>query len=116
MKKKPVVLMILDGWGIAPASPTNAVTRARTPHLDYYFKRYPHAQLKCSGEAVGLPEGQMGNSEVGHLSIGSGRIIYQSLTRISRAVKDGSLETNPVLVKAMERPGTGAKSSICWDF
>lgn len=109
MKKKPVVLMILDGWGIAPASSTNAVTRARTPHLDYYFNRYPHAQLKCSGEAVGLPEGQMGNSEVGHLSIGSGRIIYQSLTRISRAVKDGSLETNPVLVKAMEQARDGGK-------
>ena len=116
MKKKPVVLMILDGWGIAPPSPTNAVTRARTPHLDYYFNRYPHAQLKCSGEAVGLPEGQMGNSEVGHLSIGSGRIIYQSLTRISRAVKDGSLETNPVLVKAMEQARDGGESSICWGF
>lgn len=102
MRKKPVMLMILDGWGIAPPSSTNAVTRARTPHLDYYFNRYPHSQLRCSGGAVGLPEGQMGNSEVGHLSIGSGRIIYQSLTRISRAVKDGSLEKNPVLVKAME--------------
>ena len=110
MKKKPVMLMILDGWGIAPPSSTNAVTRARTPHLDFYFSRYPHSQLRCSGEAVGLPEGQMGNSEVGHLSIGSGRIIYQSLTRISRAVKDGSLETNPVLVKAMEEArDTGKK-------
>lgn len=109
MRKKPVMLMILDGWGIAPPSSTNAVTRARTPHLDYYFNRYPHSQLRCSGEAVGLPEGQMGNSEVGHLSIGSGRIIYQSLTRISRAVKDGSLEKNPVLVKAMEEARNGGK-------
>ena len=109
MRKKPVMLMILDGWGIAPPSSTNAVTRARTPHLDYYFNRYPHSQLRCSGEAVGLPEGQMGNSEVGHLSIGSGRIIYQSLTRISRAVKDGSLEKNPVLVKAMEEARDGGK-------
>ena len=109
MRKKPVMLMILDGWGIAPPSSTNAVTRARTPHLDYYFNRYPHSQLRCSGEAVGLPEGQMGNSEVGHLSIGSGRIIYQSLTRISRAVKDGSLEKNPVLVKAMEEARDGEK-------
>lgn len=109
MRKKPVMLMILDGWGIAPPSSTNAVTRARTPHLDYYFNRYPHSQLQCSGEAVGLPEGQMGNSEVGHLSIGSGRIIYQSLTRISRAVKDGSLEKNPVLVKAMEEARDGGK-------
>ena len=109
MRKKPVMLMILDGWGIAPPSSTNAVTRARTPHLDYYFNRYPHSRLRCSGEAVGLPEGQMGNSEVGHLSIGSGRIIYQSLTRISRAVKDGSLEKNPVLVKAMEEARDGGK-------
>lgn len=109
MRKKPVMLMILDGWGIAPPSSTNAVTRARTPHLDYYFNRYPHSQLRCSGEAVGLPEGQMGNSEVGHLSIGSGRIIYQSLTRISRAVKDGSLEKNPVLVKAMEEARDGGE-------
>lgn len=109
MRKKPVMLMILDGWGIAPPSSTNAVTRARTPHLDYYFNRYTHSQLRCSGEAVGLPEGQMGNSEVGHLSIGSGRIIYQSLTRISRAVKDGSLEKNPVLVKAMEEARDGGK-------
>lgn len=109
MRKKPVMLMILDGWGIAPPSSTNAVTRARTPHLDYYFNRYPHSQLRCSGEAVGLPEGQMGNSEVGHLSIGSGRIIYQSLTRISRAVEDGSLEKNPVLVKAMEEARDGGK-------
>ncbi len=109
MKKKPVMLMILDGWGIAPSSPTNAVTRARTPHLDFYFNRYPHSQLQCSGEAVGLPDGQMGNSEVGHLSIGSGRIIYQSLTRITRAVKDGSLETNPVLVKAMEEARDNGK-------
>ena len=109
MRKTPVMLMILDGWGIAPPSSTNAVTRARTPHLDYYFNRYPHSQLRCSGEAVGLPEGQMGNSEVGHLSIGSGRIIYQSLTRISRAVKDGSLEKNPVLVKAMEEARDGGK-------
>lgn len=102
MRKKPVVLMILDGWGIAPPSPTNAAYCAKTPHLDFYFNRCPHAQLLASGEAVGLPDGQMGNSEVGHMTIGSGRIIYQSLTRITRAVKDGSLETNPVLVKAME--------------
>lgn len=102
MKKRPVVLMILDGWGIAPPSPSNAAYCARTPHLDYYFNRCPHGQLNASGEAVGLPDGQMGNSEVGHMTIGSGRIIYQSLTRITRAVKSGELERNPVLVQAME--------------
>jgi 2,3-bisphosphoglycerate-independent phosphoglycerate mutase len=102
MKKKPVVLMILDGWGIAPPGPSNAATCAHTPHLDAYFKRYPHSQLMPSGEAVGLPAGQMGNSEVGHLTIGSGRIIYQSLTRITRAIKDGSFFQNPALLKVME--------------
>jgi 2,3-bisphosphoglycerate-independent phosphoglycerate mutase len=103
MKKKPVMLMILDGWGIAPPGPGNAADLARTPHLDSYFARFPHNRLQASGEAVGLPEGQMGNSEVGHMTIGSGRIIYQSLTRITRAIKDGSFFANPVLREAMDR-------------
>ena len=77
MAKKPVMLMILDGWGIAPAGPYNAATTARTPHLDSYFANYPNTRLEASGEDVGLPAGQIGNSEVGHLNIGSGRIIYQ---------------------------------------
>lgn len=101
--KKPVVLMILDGWGIAPPSSTNAATKAQTPHLDFYFHRYPHGKLQPSGEAVGLPTGQMGNSEVGHLTIGSGRVIYQNLTRITRAIKDGSFEQNAVLLEAMNK-------------
>lgn len=84
------MLMILDGWGIAPDSPANAATRARTPNLTKLFATCPHTELVCSGEAVGLPEGQMGNSEVGHLNIGSGRIVYQELTRISKAIKDES--------------------------
>ena len=103
MKKKPVMLMILDGWGIAPPGPGNAADLARTPHLDSYFARFPHNRLQASGEAVGLPEGQMGNSEVGHMTIGSGRIIYQSLTRITRAIKDGSFFANPVFREAMDR-------------
>ena len=103
MKKKPVMLMILDGWGIAPPGPGNAADLARTPHLDSYFARFPHNRLQASGEAVGLPAGQMGNSEVGHMTIGSGRIIYQSLTRITRAIKDGSFFANPVLREAMDR-------------
>jgi 2,3-bisphosphoglycerate-independent phosphoglycerate mutase len=102
MHKKPVMLMILDGWGIAPPGPGNAAVLAKTPHLDSYFAKFPHNQLQASGEAVGLPDGQMGNSEVGHMTIGSGRIIYQSLTRISRAIKDGSLFENPVLKEAMQ--------------
>ena len=102
MTKKPVMLMILDGWGIAPDSPTNAATRARTPNLTKLFATCPHTELVCSGEAVGLPEGQMGNSEVGHLNIGSGRIVYQELTRISKAIKDGDFFKNPVLTDAMK--------------
>ena len=89
MSKKPVMLMILDGWGVAPASDVNAATLAQTPNLDRYFANFPHTTLDASGLEVGLPEGQIGNSEVGHLNIGAGRIIYQSLTRITKAIKDG---------------------------
>lgn len=103
MEKKPVMLMILDGWGIAPASSTNAVTCARTPHLDYLFNRYPHGRLNASGEAVGLPKGQMGNSEVGHMNIGAGRVIYQELSKITRAIEDGSFFANPALNKVMDQ-------------
>ena len=101
MSKKPVLLMILDGWGIAPASSTNAAYAASTPNLDSYFAGYPHTTVQASGLAVGLPEGQIGNSEVGHLNIGAGRIIYQSLTRITKAIEDGDFFENPVLCKVM---------------
>ena len=84
---KPVMLMILDGWGIAPAGPYNAAKTAKTPELSRLFETYPHTRLLASGNAVGLPEGQMGNSEVGHLNIGAGRIVYQELTRITKAAK-----------------------------
>jgi len=109
MRKKPVMLMILDGWGIGKPGPTNAVTCASTPHLDFLFNRYPHTELATSGEDVGLPAGQMGNSEVGHMNIGSGRIAYQSLSLISRAIKNGDLFTNPVLVQAMETAKASGK-------
>lgn len=102
MSKKPVMLMILDGWGIAPDSAANAATRAKTPNLTKILKEYPHTTLSCSGEEVGLPEGQMGNSEVGHLNIGSGRIVYQELTRITKAVKDGTFYKNKELNKIMD--------------
>lgn len=95
--KKPLLLMILDGWGIAPAGGSNAATLARTPNLDKYFAAYPHTRLAASGLEVGLPAGQIGNSEVGHLNIGSGRIVYQSLTRISKSIADGDFFTNSVL-------------------
>jgi 2,3-bisphosphoglycerate-independent phosphoglycerate mutase len=98
-----VTLVILDGWGCAPAGPGNAVELAATPVFDRLWREYPHATLKASGEAVGLPPGQMGNSEVGHLTIGSGRILFQDLMRVNQAVRDGSLYENPALVSAFER-------------
>ena len=98
-----VTLVILDGWGIAPPGPGNAVELARTPVFDDLVARYPTTQLVASGAAVGLPDGQMGNSEVGHLTIGSGRILYQDLVRVTRAVEDGSLMTNDALVGAFRR-------------
>ena len=98
-----VTLVILDGWGIAPPGRGNAVERARTPVFDDLVARCPTTQLAASGGAVGLPDGQMGNSEVGHLTIGSGRILYQDLVRVTRAVEDGSLLTNDALVGAFRR-------------
>ncbi|WP_026886183.1 2,3-bisphosphoglycerate-independent phosphoglycerate mutase [Clostridium beijerinckii] len=101
MSKKPVMLMILDGFGIAPKSEGNAVTLAKKPNLDKLFGKYPTSQLQASGLAVGLPEGQMGNSEVGHLNIGSGRIVYQELTRITKAIADRDFFENESLRLAM---------------
>ena len=98
-----VALVILDGWGIAPSGPGNAIELARTPVFDRLWRDYPHAQLAASGEAVGLPDGQMGNSEVGHLTIGSGRVLDQDLQRVNRAIRDGSLFENDALLGAFER-------------
>jgi 2,3-bisphosphoglycerate-independent phosphoglycerate mutase len=100
---KLVVLVILDGWGIAPAGPGNAVELANTPVFDELWARYPHGTLAASGEAVGLPAGQMGNSEVGHLTIGSGRILLQDFARVNRAIGDGSFAHNEALVGAFRR-------------
>src|SRR6267378_3028133 len=92
-----VALIILDGWGIAPPGPSNAVELADTPVFDRLWAEYPHSTLRASGEAVGLPEGQMGNSEVGHLTIGSGRILFQDLVRVNRAIETGELFENEAL-------------------
>ena len=101
-RPKPIALVILDGWGIGdPDDPSNAIARAATPNMDALAAAYPTARIGTSGEAVGLPEGQMGNSEVGHLNIGAGRIVYQEFTRITKAIRDGSLFTNPVLAAAI---------------
>jgi 2,3-bisphosphoglycerate-independent phosphoglycerate mutase len=98
-----VALVILDGWGIAPPGPGNAIELADTPVFDRLWREYPHAQLAASAEAVGLPEGQMGNSEVGHLTIGSGRVLDQHLQQINRAIHDGTFFENEALRSAFER-------------
>lgn len=100
--KKPVVLTIMDGFGINPNHKNNAIYSANTPNLDKFVEMYPHTQIGASGMDVGLPDGQMGNSEVGHTNIGAGRVVYQELTRITKTISDGDFFENPVLVGAMD--------------
>lgn len=100
---KKVLLMILDGWGIATNPAVSAIDKAKTPFIDSLFGKYPHSKLEASGLAVGLPEGQMGNSEVGHMNIGAGRVVYQDLVKINLAVKNGELNEHPVLKEAFEK-------------
>ena len=95
-------LIILDGWGIGDKSASDAISAANTPFMDSLLHTYPHATLTTFGEDVGLPEGQMGNSEVGHLNIGAGRIVYQELTRINKSIRDGEFQKNPVLLTAFD--------------
>lgn len=95
-------LIILDGWGIGDRSPSDAIYSANTPFMDELMEKYPHATLRTSGEDVGLPDGQMGNSEVGHLNIGAGRIVYQELTRINKAIRDGDFQKNQEILQAFE--------------
>ena len=114
MGRKPVVLMILDGYGLSEEKRGNAVGKANTPVMDDLMANYPFVHGHASGEAVGLPEGQMGNSEVGHLNIGAGRVVYQDLTRISKAIEDGSFFKNEALLKAMENcKKNGSTLHIC---
>jgi len=98
-----VALIILDGWGLAPEGEGNAVRRARTPNMDRWTAVYPHTELFCSGESVGLVRGLMGNSNVGHLNLGAGRIVYQDLARINKALEDGSFGRNPVLLETVRK-------------
>ncbi|MBQ1484595.1 MAG: 2,3-bisphosphoglycerate-independent phosphoglycerate mutase [Eubacterium sp.] len=109
MSKKTTMLMILDGFGVNPETYGNAIAQAKKPHLDELFAKYPGTTLKACGLAVGLPEGQMGNSEVGHLNIGAGRVIYQELTRITKAIEDGDFFDNPALISVMD--GVKARGS-----
>ncbi len=98
-----LALVILDGWGLAPDGPGNAISLADTPVFDRLWRTYPHTTLDASGEAVGLPPGQMGNSEVGHLTIGAGRRLYQDFMRVNKAIEDGSFFRNPALLAAFAR-------------
>ena len=97
----PTLLLILDGWGQGESTAGNAIHAAHTPHMDQILDAAFRSTLVCTGEAVGLPQGQMGNSEVGHLNIGAGRIVYQDIVRIDAAISDGSFFTNPALLDLM---------------
>src|SRR5580693_2167817 len=100
---KRILLCILDGWGARREREGNAIALAGTPTVDLFEREFPSTQLETSGLAVGLPEGQMGNSEVGHTNLGAGRVVYQDLVRINRAIEDRSLFANEALCRAMDR-------------
>ena len=108
--EKKALLMILDGWGIGNHGKGDVIFNTPTPYMDYLNENYPHSQLLACGENVGLPDGQMGNSEVGHLNIGAGRIVYQDLVKINRACKDGSILKNPEIISAYEYAKLNGKS------
>ncbi len=99
---KPMVLIVLDGWGHREATESNAILAAKTPHWDALWAKYPHSLISGSGEDVGLPDGQFGNSEVGHINLGAGRVVYQELTRITKAIRDGDFFDNAVLCAAVD--------------
>jgi 2,3-bisphosphoglycerate-independent phosphoglycerate mutase len=109
---RSLALIVLDGWGLAPAGPGNAIGLAETPVFDELWARYPHATLSASGRDVGLPDGQMGNSEVGHLNLGAGAIVEQDLTRIDDAIADGSFFENPVLKAACDAARSGPRGCL----
>ena len=100
MAKKKALLVILDGWGFGDHTKRDVISSTATPYWDYLQKTYPYSQLQASGENVGLPDGQMGNSEVGHLNIGAGRVVYQDLVKINIAARDNSILDNPAIKQA----------------
>jgi 2,3-bisphosphoglycerate-independent phosphoglycerate mutase len=106
---RPLVLIILDGWGYAPPSPANAISLARKPNYDRLLAEFPNTLIHTSGRYVGLPTGQMGNSEVGHLNIGAGRVVYMDITKIDLMIENGELFSNPALVEAMKKACTGGR-------
>src|SRR5512135_3316039 len=101
MPNKRILLLVLDGWGINMNKEGNAIAAAKAPVYNTLINDYPHTELQASGEAVGLPDGQMGNSEVGHLNLGAGRVVYQDSTRISKSIRDGDFFQNPTLLSAI---------------
>ncbi|HTK95770.1 MAG TPA: 2,3-bisphosphoglycerate-independent phosphoglycerate mutase, partial [Terriglobales bacterium] len=109
MRPKPLVLVILDGWGYAPASPANAISLAKKPAYDRLLRDFPNTLIQTSGRAVGLPTGQMGNSEVGHLNIGAGRVVYMDITKIDLMIENGEFFSNPVLLSAMKNARSGGR-------
>ena len=106
-QKKPLVLIILDGWGYREDPDSNAILAAKTPNLDNLKATHPFTLISGSGMDVGLPHGQMGNSEVGHINLGSGRIVYQDFTRITKSIETGEFNDNPVLNNAISSSSTG---------
>ncbi|MEW8586995.1 MAG: 2,3-bisphosphoglycerate-independent phosphoglycerate mutase, partial [Candidatus Thiodiazotropha sp.] len=102
-RPKPVALIILDGWGYSEERDANAIANAETPVWDRLWLEHPHTLVNTSGASVGLPGGQMGNSEVGHLNLGAGRVVYQEFTRVSRSIRTGSFFTNETLTEAVDR-------------
>ena len=110
MSKAPVALIILDGFALREETKGNAVAHAKKPNFDRYWSKYPHATLRADGEFVGLPEGQMGNSEVGHMNIGAGRIVYQSLTRVNVAIREGEFDKNETFLNAMKHVKENGKN------
>ena len=110
MAKKPLALIIMDGWGYNPVKEFNAVANAKTPNLDNLTAHYAHTLIEASGLAVGLPDGQMGNSEVGHTNIGAGRVVYQDLTRITKSIADGDFFSNEALCKAIDAANAAGKA------
>lgn len=116
MNRKPIMLMILDGFGINENEKGNAVKLANTPNIDKLMKTWPTTQIHTSGLAVGLPEGQMGNSEVGHTNIGAGRVVYQDLTRITKSIEDGEFFSIKELTAAIDNCKNIIQNFILWDF
>src|SRR5205823_13374881 len=108
-RPKPVILIILDGWGYRAETKANAIALARKPTYDRLLREYPNTLIHTSGRFVGLPEGQMGNSEVGHLNIGAGRIVHMDITKIDLMIEKGDLSSNPVLMEAMKNARNGCR-------